>query len=43
MVPLWQTIWKFLRKLNRTTIKILKGGNWVGGGGAEVAILFQVG
>ena len=24
-----ETIWKFLRKLNRTTINILKGGNWV--------------
>ena len=29
MAPLWQMIRKFLRKLNRTTIKILKGENWV--------------
>ena len=32
MGPLRQTIWKVLRKLNRTAIKILKGGNWRGGG-----------
>ena len=29
MAPLWQMIRKFLRKLNRTTINILKGENWV--------------